>query len=158
MFISYNDIIYNVNRGIYRYIGEGSSRQVFDLNNGYVIKLAKNNAGIEQNRVESYISINDNSSIFAKVLYYSRDYSYIIMPKARKIDDISYVFDYLGVRNKREFFNLRFIRRLMDKYDLLSGDLVRKSSWGVINGKIYMIDYGFTKREKRNTIRNLEIL
>lgn len=148
MFISYNDIIYNVNRGIYRYIGEGSSRQVFDLNNGYVVKIAKNNAGIEQNKVESNISLNDNSYIFAKVKYYSRDYSYIVMPKARRIDDISYVFDYLGVRNKREFFNLKFIRRLMDKYNLVSGDLIRKSSWGVINGRIYMIDYGFTQRIK----------
>ena len=88
MFISYNDIIYNINRGVYRYIGEGSSRQVFDINNGYVVKIAKNKAGILQNKVESYISLNEEAYIFAKVKYYSIDYSYIVMPKARSINNI----------------------------------------------------------------------
>lgn len=146
MFISYNDIIYNINRGVYRYIGEGSSRQVFDINNGYVVKIAKNKAGILQNKVESYISLNEEAYIFAKVKYYSIDYSYIVMPKARSINNISYVYDYFGVKNKREFLNLRLIKRLIDKYNLVPGDIVRKSSWGIIDGGMYMIDYGFTKQ------------
>lgn len=68
MLISYNSIMFNVKRGAYKYLGEGSSRKVFDLNNGYVVKIAKNMAGVEQNRIEYMISEDDNSNLLAKVV------------------------------------------------------------------------------------------
>ena len=48
MVIKFNEIKLNITRGYYRYIGSGSGRQVFDLENGYVIKMAKNR-GVSQN-------------------------------------------------------------------------------------------------------------
>ena len=57
----FNQIKLNIKRGYYRYIGSGSGRQVFDLENGYVVKVAKNKAGIAQNKSEykiSYIDVN----------------------------------------------------------------------------------------------------
>ena len=46
-------------QGNYIYIGSGSSRNVFDLGNGYVMKVAKNIAGIAQNKSEYRISLID---------------------------------------------------------------------------------------------------
>ena len=68
MLISYNSIMLNVERGTCKYLGEGSSRKVYDLNNGHVVKIAKNMAGVEQNRMEYKISEEDNSEILARVV------------------------------------------------------------------------------------------
>lgn len=43
--------MFNERRMFCKYIGSGSSRNVFDLGNGYVMKVAKNLAGIAQNKV-----------------------------------------------------------------------------------------------------------
>ena len=42
MIIAFSQIMLRIKRGYYRYIGSGSGRKVFDLGNGYVIKVAKN--------------------------------------------------------------------------------------------------------------------
>lgn len=146
MFISDNQIILNINRGMYKYIGEGSSRKVFDLNNGYVIKIAKNRAGVEQNKMEYYISTSDDTGLFAKVVQASNNYNFIIMRRATRIGDISYVWRYFNVKNKIEFLRLPELQKIKNKYNLLLNDLNRESSWGLINGKIVIIDYGFTRK------------
>ena len=87
----YEFIMFGINKGLYKYIGGGSSRKVFNLNNGYVVKIAKNNAGIEQNKAEVSISNKDKSGIFAKVVQFAQNYEYIVMRKAHKIKDISYI-------------------------------------------------------------------
>ena len=96
MFIDFNDIMFGLRNGRYVYIGSGSSREVYDLENGYVVKVAKNKAGIEQNRAEYYISANDSSGIFAKVIEASSDYGLLIMRKAKKIKDIRFVWNYFN--------------------------------------------------------------
>lgn len=60
--------MYGINLGYFNCIGNGSSRKVFDLGNGYVIKNATNLAGIEQNYEEYNISVFDNTGIFANVI------------------------------------------------------------------------------------------
>ena len=47
-----------------------------------------------------------------------------------------------------EFFNLPELKKLKSNYNLLLNDLNKKSSWGIIDGKPVIIDYGFTKRIK----------
>ena len=91
MISRFNQIMFDIRRGYYKYIGSGSSRDVFDLENGYVIKVAKNKAGIAQNKAEYKISDNDNSDLFAKVVQVSNDFSLLIMEKADEIYNISYV-------------------------------------------------------------------
>lgn len=141
----FNNIMFNINRGYYRYIGTGSSRDVFDLKNGYVIKVAKNIAGIAQNQTEYAISNYDDSNLFAKVISISNDFYFLVMEKADKIDNISDVFRYFNVSDKRGLFHLKELQNIKKKYNLLLGDFDRKSNWGIIKGRPVIIDYGFTR-------------
>jgi hypothetical protein len=138
-------IMFNIKRGYYRYIGSGSSRDVFDLGNGYVIKAAKNKAGIAQNEAEYNISYNDNSGLFAEVVDVSNNFKLLIMEKADKIYNISDVCKYFNVRSKGELLKLEELRNISRNYNLILNDLKRKSSWGMINGRPIIIDYGFTR-------------
>ena len=65
-----------------KYIGEpmndGSSRQVFDLNDNRVLKLAYNKAGIEQNKVEYNIWTDSKSPLLPSILAHSREFAWII--------------------------------------------------------------------------------
>lgn len=140
-----NEIILNLRMGNYRYIGSGSGRKVFDLENGYVVKIAKNQAGIAQNRTEYQISFHDNSGLFAEVIQVSNDFIFLIMEKAKKIDNFSYICKYFNIKNNRELANLSELQNIHKKYNLLWSDLFRKSSWGILDGKPVIIDYGYTK-------------
>ena len=144
MFIDYNDIMFGIRRGLYFYIGSGSSRRVYDLGNGYVVKVAKNMAGREQNKAEYEISFEDSSGIFAEVIDVSNDYRMLIMRKAKKIKDMRIVWNYFNVDDKYEFYDCIYMQRLKNKYKLLLGDFEKASSWGIINGRPVIIDYGFT--------------
>ena len=42
MYIDIYHILYGIECGMYRYIGAGSAREVYDLDNGFVIKVARN--------------------------------------------------------------------------------------------------------------------
>lgn len=150
MFINYNEIMFRIRNGMCMYIGSGSSRKVYDLGNGYVVKVAKNEAGIEQNRAEDYISRNDFSGIFAKVINVSNDYSMLIMKKAKRVKDISIIWNYFNVGNKDEFYQNITMQNIKNKYNLLLGDFEKASSWGIINGRPVIIDYGFTEYVERN--------
>lgn len=141
----FNKIMFNISRGYYRYIGSGSSRDVFDLKNGYVIKVAKNMAGIAQNQSEYAISYYDDSDLFAKVVHVSNDFYFLVMEKADKVDNISDVFNYFNVSGKRALFHLKELQNIKKKYNLLLGDFDRKSNWGIVKGRPVIIDYGFTR-------------
>ena len=145
MAISFNHIKLNITRGYYIYIGSGSGRQVFDMGNGYVIKMAKNQAGIAQNKSEYIISSNDHSDLFAKVIQASKNFKLLIMQKAEKIYNISYILKYFNVKNEMELFNLKELQNIASSYNLLLADLNRNSSWGIINGRPVIVDYGFTR-------------
>lgn len=45
-------------------------------------------------------------------------------------------------------FALKQIKSISQNYNLLLSDLNRQSSWGVINGRPVIIDYGFTREVK----------
>ena len=145
MVSSFSQIKFNLRRGHYKHIGSGSSRDVFDLDNGYVIKVAKNRAGIAQNESEYNISYRDNSDLFAKVIEVSNNFKFLIMEKAGKVYYISDVLEYFKVRSKRQLLNLKELQEIKRNYNLLLADLKKKSSWGMINGKPVIIDYGFTR-------------
>jgi len=141
----FNLIMFNIQRGYYKYIGSGSSRDVFDLENGYVVKMARNFAGIAQNKAEYNISNYSDSNLFAKVIKVSNDFNFLIMEKADKIYNISEVLDYFNVRDKKELLHLEELQNIKSNYNLILGDLDRKSSWGIIKRKTVIIDYGFTR-------------
>ncbi|WP_291651143.1 hypothetical protein [Clostridium sp.] len=136
--------MFNERRMFYKYIGSGSSRRVFDLGNGYVMKVAKNLAGIAQNRVEYQISSMDSSDLFAKVMQVSSNFNYLVMQKADKINSITDILNYFNVRSIDELFSLREFQNIVYRYNLLRNDLCRISSWGIVKGEPVIIDYGFT--------------
>ncbi|HKM34581.1 MAG TPA: hypothetical protein VJY54_07545, partial [Lachnospiraceae bacterium] len=111
--IDFNIITSNIREEKYRYIGSGSGRRVFDLENGYVVKVAKNIKGIAQNKVEYQISLEDHTNLFAKITYVADDFQLLIMEKAELIQNISEVWKYFDVKNKSEFLQLESIKHIL---------------------------------------------
>lgn len=147
--ISLPEIIHNLQQGLYPKLGSGSGRRVYDLQNGTVLKTAKNVRGYAQNQIEYIISEMDDSEQFAKVLYISRDNLYLIMEKAEPVTDFSQIRDYFKVKTNRELFQLNNLHYIPFKYNLLTSDLCRPANWGFLNGRPVIIDYGFTGRIRR---------
>lgn len=149
MRIDFDRIRHNIEEKKYPVIGVGSARTVYDAQNGYVVKAARNNRGIAQNKAEKQIEAQDHNHIFAKILAVSDDFIYLIMEKAEKINSLMEIWKYYHVRNSRELFRLEEFRNLTAKYDLLYVDLFRKNSWGWVKQKPVIIDFGFTRETRR---------
>ena len=147
--INLPEIITNLQNGKYPKLGSGSGRRVYDLQNGMALKIAKNVRGYAQNQVEYIISEMDDSELFAKVLFLSKDNLYLIMEKAEPITDFSQVRSYFQASTNRELFQMEDFSYIPRKYNLLISDLCRPVNWGLINNRPVIIDYGFTGRIKR---------
>ena len=149
MEVDFNTIRSNISKTAYHIIGRGTGRTVFDLENGYVVKAAKNRKGIEQNKEEYRISNLDKNNVFAQAIALSEDYMYLIMVKAQPIKSFSVVWNYYQVKNNRQLFSLEAFNKFLPLYDLLPGDLHRISSWGVVKERPVIIDYGFTRSVRK---------
>lgn len=147
--IDFDRIKQNLREGKYKYIGSGSGRIVYDLDNGYVIKVAKNKKGIAQNEVEYQISTSYSSDLFAKIPQVSEDFKLLIMEKAERIRNFSVILDYFQVKSKSEFLKLNELEYLYTTLNLMPMDLCRSVNWGTINNRPVIIDYGFNKKVKR---------
>ncbi len=145
MNIDFEYISKNIGIKKYQLIGSGSGRLVYDLDNGYVVKMAKNKKGLLQNKAEYQIASANKSRLLAKILAISDDFQYLIMEKAEKIKAMSEVLTYYEVHNFRELFRLEDFKEFTNKHDLLLVDLRRLNSWGVVKGKPVLIDFGFTR-------------
>ena len=90
-------------------IGNGSSRNVYELNDSSVIKLAINSAGIDQNAVESTAS-NDTEvgSIISKVYRHDPDFFWTICEKITPLasGDEKRFEQLSGIKNHAEFVNM----------------------------------------------------
>jgi hypothetical protein len=138
-----------IREGSLRLIGRGSGRLVFDLDNGYVVKAARNNKGLAQNKAESQIFSEENSKYLAKIFAVSEDYQFLIMEKGNKVSSLSVVRKYYNVKYNNELFHIKELRDIIIKYNLLIPDLYRTDSWGIINERPVIIDYGFTREVRR---------
>ncbi|MDF2676204.1 MAG: hypothetical protein K0Q97_497 [Bacillota bacterium] len=147
--IDFYQISLNIERRYYKFIGMGSGRIVYDLENGYVVKVAKNKKGIAQNKTEYKISLLDNTNLFAKVLDVSENFEYLIMEKAIKINDIYYVWKYFNVRSNKQLYRVKELQNISYRYGLLLIDLRRPVNWGLLNGRPVIIDYGYTEEVRR---------
>lgn len=149
MIFNLQKIRMDITKGLYTCLGSGSGRQVFDLDNGYVVKVAKNRKGIAQNKVEHHISRNSLVHLLAEVVQVSEDSSLLIMEKAQKITNISEVWDYFHVNSNRELLQLKELKKLYMKHHLIPPDLRRACNWGKIHNRMVIIDYGFTFAVRR---------
>jgi hypothetical protein len=123
-------------------IGEGARRIVYDLGDGYVLKVAKSKYGIKSNKRE-VITFNSSSARVKKLLgeitYYENKYHWVTMKKyTRKIPHLK--------KYKRKLYRLR---RKFRKYGIYPYEVVSRN--GKPNyqnlrlkkdGRIVVIDYG----------------
>lgn len=132
--IDFNDVLNKLHNHEYSRIGAGSGRVVYDLDNGYVLKVSKNAKGIAQNKAEYKISNSGISDVFAKVIDVSDDYKFLVMEKASKAKNF----------NIRKHIITNSIFKELESTNLLPADLERNASWGIINKEPVIIDYGLT--------------
>jgi len=154
-----------------KHLSSGSSRIAYLTLKKTVIKLAKNDKGIAQNKAEA-ANIKVKSKYLNKVLKYSKKYSWIEMPFLKKLtekkfkkmtglnfDDFGDSIRY-GLRDisssktkkpdnfeeveKSEIFK-EFLR-IGKEAKLMGGDLARISNIGEIGDHPIIIDSGLTKK------------
>lgn len=156
-------------------IGMGSSRVVFDIGDGKVLKLARNEKGKAQNEAESDYYLTSSPYIPDVFEHDDENYLWIISEKASKITKkefekltgISFEKFVNGINtqykkiNGKQFFGKELSKEEMDElweidfcrdmfdligsFDLLPGDMGRINSWGKIKDKAVLVDAGFTQ-------------
>jgi hypothetical protein len=154
----------------FKRLASGSSRVIFEYNQDLVIKLAKNQKGIEQNAIENdgFIQSNHNS-IVTNVIDSDPNDIWLLVQRAMKISPskfkqltgidfklfgeyimfklsnkpISQIPEYLKILKDNEF--IEDVLELMVNFNMPPGDITRISSWGEVNGKAVLTDYGLTQ-------------
>ena len=152
------------------HLSSGSSRIVYLSPEKTVIKLAKNDKGIAQNKAEANPKME--SKFLNKVLKHAKNYAWIETCYLDKIttkdfekmtgldfDDFGEAIRY-GLKNvsgnkdrdKPEDFEkiekseiYKELKDVGEKFKLMPGDLARISSWGEKDGNPVLIDTGLTK-------------
>lgn len=143
-------------------IGSGSDRDVYDLGNGYVVKVAKTARGLEQNIYEGepYLNVPE---------VFERGLNYVVVSnidKAKNSDVIDIYNENNEVIGQSTIGNMikdlkQFNQRDFDKhnaklqdvlikyglidflsYDILYGDFSALKNWGYKNGQVILTDAG----------------
>ncbi|WP_024834213.1 hypothetical protein [Ruminiclostridium josui] len=145
MDFDFDEIINNLKKNNYKLIGSGSCRNVYDLGNGYVVKVAKDIRGILQNETEHSIYQTCKSDFFAEIAAASENHKYLIMVKAKKITDIRTVLRYYKVHSISDLIKRPLFAEDIESKKIGSSDLKRASSWGMVNDVPLLIDYGLNQ-------------
>jgi len=137
----------------FKFLNKGTGRYVYVINNEYVLKLANNNKGIEQNKTEINISESGKyNDIIASVIEYDKNGLYLIQQKANEITEQEFtnitglkVQGFLSYNKNWESKNPKFYNKvdsLIEEFDLDRFDISTINSWGTINGNLVIVDYG----------------
>jgi len=140
---NFKELITGIRTGKHKLLGTGSSRRVYDLDNGFVIKIARDIRGIHQNKNEHKIYSESKSNFFAEVVAVSEEYRCLIMPKAGRIKTVETVCRYYNVKNIGSLLHGQLASDIKNG-NLSKPDLIRPSSWGLVNDVPLIIDYGLT--------------
>lgn len=132
----------------YKFLGQGASRIVYAINDAYVVKLSKNRTGKYQCRTEYYIYNNIDKKYkkyFCPIVWYKE--GMIVMKRAETFSEIlglrhGSIFEYTSIKRNSEFF--KTLKKIATHYDLLYPDIKAISSWGILEQKPVLIDYGCT--------------
>lgn len=152
-------------------LSSGSSRLVYLTKNKTIIKLAKNDKGLAQNKAESNPKMK--SKFLNKTISFAKNNSWmqthffkkITVKEFEKMTDIKFE-DFgesirFGLKNisgnsdkkKPKNFDIvskseiyKEMKRIGDKFKLMGGDLARISSWGTKDDHPVLIDAGLTKK------------
>ncbi len=149
-------------------VGEGSSRIVFKFSDDKVIKIAKNEKGIAQNKEESKLELQ--TEITNRVLLADPSGKWIIEKFANKINKLKfeeltsldfndfsktlhYKFnndssDWPKPKNYEDIIDSELFQQVMSLVacnDLQIGDITRIESWGEVDGLAVIMDYGLSR-------------
>lgn len=148
------DKIYEMNfRDIqkkYQYLGQGISRIVFGVDKNYVIKLAKGVEGYYQNSVEIYVY--ENAKHYKDFLC-PIEWSEKEMVVMRRAIPLTNYTNSKTVNLTKMFKNPEVFKKLMnfkEEFYMLEEDIWATSSWGILDNKFVLIDYGCTDDEGDN--------
>jgi hypothetical protein len=148
-------------------LSSGSSRIVFLTPEKTVLKLAKNNKGIAQNKEE--LKIGGKSKYVNKILSSDKNFLWLEVPFLDKInekdfkemtnfifedfgDSIKYQLSKSSKKKPKDFDSIckdplfKDLINLIKKFKLMPGDIVRISSWGVKDNCPILIDTGLTSK------------
>jgi hypothetical protein len=148
----------------------GSARVIFDYNPGYVLKLAKNEKGIAQNSTEADGFLQQNyDHLITKVIDEDPENKWLVVEKATRASQADFMRTFGTTRDnlcaylkmklqygkpieKQEWFDklndnetAQDILEMMVNYGMPPGDFCRQNSWGVVNGRLVLVDYGLTE-------------
>lgn len=155
-------------------IGKGSSRTVYQIDDDHVLKIAHNNKGIAQNRIESDGYIQQvYPDIIARVIDSNPDDLWIVAEKAKKITKSRFkqitgfpfeefasvlrsrVWEIEGKRgyfrdmaDKEDILEDEFFNELVEmivSMDLEVGDMTKLNSYGEIDDDPVITDIGLSK-------------
>lgn len=135
------------------FVGGGSSRAVYRLNSGQVIKVARHDKGYAQNASECDVfDTYGGLGLFADIIKRADSYLWVIQPMAEPLtkDDadfrhivelVHHIEQSREYRSDNEFMNKMygFLKETEWKY---LQDFKKHDSFGRINGEIRIIDYG----------------
>lgn len=133
---------------LYQYLGEGSARMVFALDNDLVVKIPKNDFGLYQNKIENYIYENVENR-FVKYLCPIINFEPELLVAKRALP-INVDKEYLSSLRIFCGKNIVFYQDILDlckKYYLSKDDIRATSSWGILDGHKVLIDYGCPSRQ-----------
>ncbi|MDQ1914279.1 hypothetical protein RAC89_28270 [Paenibacillus sp. GD4] len=126
----------------YKTLGIGNYRIVYDMDNGYVLKVATTKQGIKSNQIEKKIYKKSPRSLqkhLAKVK--KSGFGWVIMKKAEEISE-----------KKRYIKKITRLKKKFGKAGIIARDILRnKPIWhniGKLKRKIVLIDYGKFKITK----------
>jgi hypothetical protein len=132
-----------------KYIGSGGTRIVYDLGNGYVLKIAKSKNGINCNRIEVNIynsSLEPIKKYLAKITDFHKEYHWIVMKKYDRKFPISSIYKLKLMKLVKKFRANGIIpsKGISQYYEPYSPNLRLKWS-----GQIVIIDYGGFKYARK---------
>lgn len=151
------------------HLSSGSARVVYLTPDKTVVKLAKNDKGIAQNKAEANPEMK--SKFLNEVIKHADNYAWMETHYLEKITGKEFeemtgipfadfdeairfglknVSENTGLKKPEKFDEVakseiyKEMKRIGEKFKLLPGDLARISSWGAKNGKPMLIDAGLT--------------
>lgn len=143
--------------GHFSRVGQGSGRRVFALNDGFVLKVARNKKGIAQNRLEWQVCQDGEPREFLAQVVAAHPAGHWIIQERVSPLDLDQFEDWLRHDAGNFFFCLRFgshtwknafflkLTRFIERFDMDPFDISEESSWGMRNGKPVICDFGLNK-------------
>ena len=129
-------------------IGEGTSRKVYKLSTGIVVKIAKGHVGYRQNKTEVKVYKSGLfNGLINEVLWYSKDYEYVVTWECQLFKDFFEAMEYFGIGSHKSLLSEE-VKRLA-RYLGLEGSELELINWRNIGltyeGEFVIIDYGCDK-------------